>query len=106
MRAIRQARFETWAAIGLGLLVVAALPLAWLAFRQRQARASKAIGEWAFALIVLVATLGLRMVWPFDGSDRQIYAYSFLLFIGWNAIVQALLTTLAIGLPRRAAQPS
>jgi hypothetical protein len=52
---------------------------------------------------MLVATLGLRMVWTFDGSDRQIYAYSFLLFIGWNAIVQALLTTLAVGLPRRAA---
>jgi hypothetical protein len=102
MRAIRYARFETWAAVGLGLLVIAALPLAWLAFRRREARPSKAAGEWAFAATVAAIVLGLWLVWPYDAGDRQVIVYSFLLFAGWNAIVQALLTTLAIGPPRRA----
>src|SRR5947207_10406577 len=48
MRAIRYARFETWAAVGLGLLVLGALPLAWLGLRQREARRRRAIGEWVF----------------------------------------------------------
>lgn len=96
MRAIRYARFETWAAVGLGLLVIAALPLAWLAFRRREARPSKALGEWAFAATVAAIVLGLRLVWPYDSGDRQVIAYSFLLFIGWNAVVQALLSTITI----------
>lgn len=102
MRAIRYVRFETWAAIGLGLLMIAVLPLAWFAFRQRDARPSKATGEWAFAVIVFLVAFGLRTAWPYDGSDQQVYAYSFLLFMGWNSVIQALLSTFAI-LRRRTA---
>src|SRR5436305_929715 len=95
MRALRYAHFESWAAIGLGLLVLGAIPLAWLGLRQRQARRRRAVGEWVFAAIVVAATFGLRPLWPYDGSDRQVFAYSFLLFVGWNAVIQALLSTLA-----------
>jgi|GraSoiStandDraft_5_1057265.scaffolds.fasta_scaffold95995_2 hypothetical protein len=102
MRAIRYALFETWAAIGLGLLVIAALPLAWLAFRQRKARPTKAIGEWAFAAIIVAVLFGLPAVWPYDAGDRQVFAYSFLLFIGWNSVIQALLSTLAVIVRSRA----
>lgn len=106
MRAIRYARFETWAAIALGLLVIAALPLAWVAVRQREARRSKALGEWGFAAVVIVVMFALRSAWPFDASDRQVYAYSFLLFVGWNAVVQALLTTVAVALRGHTTQPA
>src|SRR5690242_15432888 len=94
MRAVRYARFETWAAIALGLLVAAALPLVWVALRQREARPAKALGEWAFAVMVCVVVFGLHATWPFDAGNEQIYVYSFLLFVGWNAIVQALLSTI------------
>lgn len=105
MRVIRYARFETWAALGLGLLVVAALPLAWLAFHQRRrSRRSRPLGEWVFVAVVVAFTAGLRTLWEYDASDRQIYVYSFLLFIGWNGAVEASLGTLAIAI--RGAEPA
>ena len=97
MRVLRYARFETWAALGLGLLVVATLPLAWLAFHQRRRSGrSRLLGEWTFVAAVVAFTVGLRTLWAYDASDRQIYVYSFLLFIGWNGAVEAALGTLAI----------
>ena len=94
--AIRDARYDNWAAIALGLLVVAALPLAWVALRQREPSRSRATGEWVIAAIVICLLFSLRQVWPYDGSDRQVFVYSFLLFIGWNALVQTVLSTLVI----------
>ena len=99
--AIRDARYDGWAAIALGVLVVAALPLAWLALRQREPSRSRATREWVIAAIVIGLLFSLRLVWPYDGSDRQVFAYSFLLFIGWNALVQAVLSSLAIAVHGR-----
>lgn len=103
--AIRDAKYDGWAAIALGVLVVAALPLAWLAFRQRESRRSRAIGEWVIAALVIGLMFALRVVWVYDGSDRQVFVYSFLLFMGWNALVQAMLSSLAIAVRGRTDHP-
>jgi len=99
MRVLRYVRFETWAALALALLVIAALPLAWLAFRQRRRlRRSRLLGEWVFVAVVVAFTACLRTLWEYDASDRQIYVYSFLLFIGWNGAVEAAIGTLAVAI--------
>jgi FtsH-binding integral membrane protein len=99
--AIRDAKYDNWAAIAFGLIVVAAPPLAWLAFRQRETRRSRAIAEWVVGAVVIGLVFSLRVVWPYDGSDQQVFVYSFLLFIGWNALVQAVLSSLAIAVHGR-----
>lgn len=98
MRVIRYARFETWAALALGLLVVAALPLAWLAFRQRNSRRPRLRRQWWLVAVVVAFTACLRAVWEYDASDRQIYIYSFLLFMGWNAAVEAAIATIVVAI--------
>jgi MFS family permease len=100
-RAIRSARYDTWTMIALGILVVAALPLAWAALRHRANRPPRALADWAFAAVAIGCLFSLRVVWPYDDSDRQVFAYSFLLFFGWNALVQAVLSSLALLATRR-----
>jgi hypothetical protein len=96
VRAFNYAKANTWAAIALGLFVLAALPLAWVGFREREIRVSKAILEWVITAIVLGFTFWLRTVWPYDGGGWQMLAYGILLFTGWNGVVESALSTLVI----------
>jgi hypothetical protein len=105
LRAIHYAETNIAAAIGLGILVLSALPLAWLALRQREARWPKTIGECVVAVIVCGFTLWLRTVWPYDDSDRQIFAYSFLLFMGWSTALEAAFGTAGMVLFGRGRPP-
>lgn len=96
------AQRNLWLAIALAALAVAALPLMWIAVRQRRSRAPNLRRDWGFAAAVVIATALLRVVWPYHDSDPQILVYSFLLFIGWNAVVDAAIGTLAVvGRPKR-----
>ena len=98
MRAFDYAADNTWAAIALSLFILAALPLAWLAFRQREVRVSRAIREWVIAAIVLGVTFWLRTAWPYDDSRLRVLVYGVLLFAGWNSAIEATLGTLKIAL--------
>jgi hypothetical protein len=103
--AIGYAKANTWAEIGLVVFALAALPLAWVAFREREARLSKAILEWVITAIVLGFTYWLRTVWPYDGNGWQIWVYGILLFAGWNGVVESSLSTLKIVAFHRANRP-
>ena len=105
MRAFDYAAANTWAAIALSLFVLAALPLAWLAFRQREVRVSRAIREWVIAAIVLGVTFWLRTAWPYDDTGLRVLVYGVLLFAGWNSAIEATLSTLKIIATRRATRP-
>jgi hypothetical protein len=94
--AFQYAKDNTWAAIALGLFVLAALPLAWVGFREREIRVSKAILEWVITAIVFAFIFWLRTAWPYSGSGWQMLAYGLLLFVGWNGVVESLLSTLVI----------
>jgi hypothetical protein len=96
MRALDYAEANTWAAILLSLFVLAALPLAWLAFRQREVRASRAIREWVIAAIVFGVIFWLRTAWPYDDNRWRVLVYGILLFSAWNGVIEAILSTLKI----------
>jgi hypothetical protein len=99
------ARTHVWAAVVLGLLSLSALPLAWVAFREREIRISKAILEWVITALVVWFTFWLRTLWPYDESGWQLLAYGVLLFAGWNGVLEATLTTVAIVALYRANRP-
>jgi hypothetical protein len=94
--AFQYAKANTWAAIALGLFVLAALPLAWVGFREREIRVSKAILEWVITGIVFAFIFWLRTVWPYNQSGWQMLAYAFFLFVGWNGVVESSLSTLVL----------
>lgn len=94
--AFQYAKDNTWAAIALGLFVLAALPLAWVGFREREIRASKAILEWVITALVFAFILWLRTVWSYNGSGWQMLAYGILLFTGWNGVIESGLSTFVI----------
>ena len=96
MGAFQYAKANTWVAIALGLFVLAALPLAWVGFREREIRVSKAILEWVITGIVFAFLFWLRTVWPYDDSGWQMLAYGIILFTGWNGVVESSLSTLVI----------
>ena len=101
--ALAYARAHIWGAIVLVLAVLASLPLAWLAGRGRDAGSGRMLGEWVIAAVAFAGAFWLRRAWPFYGSDIQVFAYSFLLFVGWSALVEAAVDTAAlIGVRRRA----
>lgn len=98
------AKANLWAAVTGGLLMLAALPLAWVALRERETRLSAPILEWVIVGLVLWFTLWLHSVWPYTASGWQFLAYGVLLFAAWNTVVEASLSTLAIVLAHRAAR--
>jgi hypothetical protein len=105
MAAFDYAKANIWAAIALGLFVLAALPLAWVAFREQEARVSPAILAWVITALVVGFTFWLRTVWPYNDSSWQIWAYGILLFTGWSGAVEATLSTLKIVAFYRANRP-
>jgi hypothetical protein len=92
---IDYAKANTWAAVALGVFVLASIPLAWVSFREREIRVSKAILEWVITAMVLAFTFWLRTVWPYE-SGWQLWVYGLLLFAGWNGVVESSLSTLCI----------
>jgi hypothetical protein len=85
-----------WAAIALVVFVLAALPLAWIGFREREIRASKAILEWVITAIIFLFIFWLRTVWVDDTTGWRIILFGFLLFTAWNGVIESAMSTLAI----------
>jgi len=103
--AIKYASTNIWAAVALAVLVLAALPLAWVALREHQARLSSAIGAWVAAIAFGGGTIWLSTVWPYDGSGWQVLTFALLELLAWAALMDAGLSTLKIILYRRANRP-
>jgi hypothetical protein len=91
--AVAYAKTTPWAALALIAFVVAALPLAWVGFREHATRVSSTIGGWVTAAIFSGGTLWLAAAWPADYSNMQAVVFAFLLFASCTAIFEALLDT-------------
>ncbi len=90
------ARGNIWGAIGFGLFVLAALPLAWIAFREQQVQASRIILAWIIAAGVIFGMFWLRTNWPYENSGWQLFTYGVILFAACAASIEAMLGMLAI----------
>lgn len=90
------ARGNVWVAIGLGIFVLAALPLAWIAYREQQVQVSKIILQWIIAAGVIFFIFWLRTQWPYERSGWQLFVYGVIMFAGWAALTEGMLGALAI----------
>jgi hypothetical protein len=103
--AIEYARTNTWAGVALGLFALAALPLAWVAFREHEVRASGTIGSWVCAIIVGGITVWLAKLWSYDGTGWQSLFFALFLFSSWASVVEAVLSSAKIIAFHRANRP-
>jgi hypothetical protein len=94
--AIEAARANGWVALALVVLVFAALPLAWVGFREREIRISKAILEWVLTALIFAFIFWLRHVWPFSRNGWQLLIFAFLIFTAWNGVIEAAMSTLVV----------
>jgi hypothetical protein len=105
MVAVDYARGNIWVAIGLGLFVLAALPLAWIAYREQQVQVSKTILQWIIAAGVIFGMFWLRTNWPYEKDGWQLFSYGIIMFTGWAAFTEAMLATLSIVAHIRRSRP-
>jgi len=103
--AIGYAKTNIWAAIGLIVFALAALPLAWVAYREQQVRASHTILAWLIAIMAISGMFWLRTAWPYDGSSWQSIVYAIIMFGGWTTLIEAGIATLGIVAHVRASRP-
>jgi hypothetical protein len=93
--AIDWAKGNIWVEIGLGAFCLAALPLAWVAFREQELKASSTIFAYVMAGLIIAFLSWLRTVWPVERM-WEFWAYGLIMFAGWQATVDALIGTLGI----------
>jgi len=97
------ARGNVWVAVGLGVFVLSALPLTWIAYREQQVQVSQIILRWIIAAGVIFFMFWLRTQWPFEGSGWQLIIYGLIMYAGWASLTEGVLGALAIaGHVRRA----
>ncbi len=87
---------NVWVAVGLGAFALAALPLAWVAFREQEVKASNTILMYVLAGMVIGFMVWLRTVWPFEQNGWQVIAYGIVMFMAWGAVIEAALGTIGI----------
>ncbi len=85
-----------WAMLALIAFVVAAFPLAWVAFREHAARASGVIGGWVSVAVFGGGSIWLAFAWPFSGSGWQLIVFAFLLLGTCEVFSQAIIGSLKI----------
>jgi hypothetical protein len=105
MLGVDSAKSNIWVAIGIGLFVLAAVPLALVAYREQQVQVSKIILQTIIAAGVIFAMFWLRTNWPYEDSGWQLITYGIILFAGWAALIEATLGILAITAHTRRNRP-
>jgi len=85
-----------WTAICGAAFILAALPLAWVFFREQQVVVSAVIKQWLATLIAIGLLIWLDRDWRDNGSAWQATALNSLLLIAWAGMVEASIGTLAI----------
>ena len=105
--ALDYAKTNSWAGIVLGVCVVAAPVLVWVAYREHEVRMSRAIGEWAIAAVLSGVILYLRTNWPdnLSNTEARFWVFNLLLFAAWNRAVAGMLTAYALAGFRRMKRP-
>jgi hypothetical protein len=103
--ALGYAGSSIWAALGLIVFCLAALPLAWVAYREQQISVSTIIKAWVIAAMLLVGMFWLRTAWRYDDTGSQRLVYGLILLGGWGAVIEATLGTLRLMEHVRANRP-
>jgi hypothetical protein len=94
-----------WAALALAAFVLAAVPLACVAFKERGVTLSEIIGVWVMVIILGGFTGWLYSAWPDNASGWQAWIFAFLLLFAWMATFEAGFGTLKLVLQYRANRP-
>lgn len=101
--ALRYAGGHLWALLVLAALVISALPLALVAFRELAAKVSELAGAWVALGLILALTVWLDHAWPDSGSIFQAFVYAFLMLTLWAGLCRAAMGSLKLvlqSLPR------
>jgi len=85
-----------WAMAALIVFILAALPLAWVGFKEAETRTSRVIGHWVACAIFAGGTLWLASAWRFSGSGFQQIVFACLLFSVWAEICDTIMITLKL----------
>ncbi len=96
MQALDYAKTNMWVAAGIGVFALAALPLAWVAFREQEVKASNTILAYVMTGIVIGFTIWLRTAWPLERSGWQVLVYSGLLLLACIMVIESAISTLGI----------
>jgi hypothetical protein len=87
---------NVWVAIVAAGFVLAAFPLAWVAYREQAVAISDTIKRWLIAAATCGALVWLHAAWPYGRNGWQILVFGALLFFAWSAFIRATLPTLRI----------
>ena len=91
---------------GLALAVaIGALLLAWVGWREHATQTSGVIKGWGWATIFTAIAFWLRVYWPWNGTDVQLFVYGFLLIGAWDAIFTAAMSSAKLVAQGRAKRP-
>lgn len=96
MLALEYAKANLWAVAGIGIFVVASLPMAWVAFREYAAPTSKLISHWVMSALMAAGMYWMTTAWPYEASVSQIIVFGLVWFIVWAQIFETLIGTLAV----------
>jgi hypothetical protein len=102
---LEYARTEIWAIAALGLFGLAALPLAWVAYREQEVTLSAMIANWVFAAMLIGSMVWLRTAWPYEQDGGQVLVYGIAMFAAWSFVLTAALATLRIVVHARQNRP-
>lgn len=94
--AVEYARGHLWAMLTLIAIVLGALPLAWVAYKEHVTKVSAVIGHWVFGGLWGAGVLWLARVWSFTGSGFQLIIFALLLFTWWMDVCDMLLGTVKL----------
>jgi hypothetical protein len=73
--------------------VLAAVPLAWIGFREAETRTSRVIGYWVAAALFAGGLIWLAHAWEFSDGGFQQLLFAFLLFALWAHIWETAMMT-------------
>ena len=104
--AFAYAASSIWVAAGLAIFVLAALPLAWIAYREQQVVVSRTILQWIITLGVTFGMFWLRTTWPYEDSGWQLFAYGMIMYAACAAALETMLSTLGIVAHVRRSRPA
>lgn len=94
--AVESARANIWVALGLGVFVIASIPLARVGFREHAAKTSRVVGYWVAAALYGAFLLWLASAWSYSGSGAQQLVFGLLLFCFWAEVCETVLGTVKL----------
>lgn len=85
-----------WAMAALVVFILAAVPLAWVGFKEAETRTSRVIGHWIACAIFAAGTLWLASAWPFSRSGFQQIVFACILFALWGEVCDTIMITVKL----------